>query len=303
MARQLNLRQIEAFKAVIEHGTVSRGAEVLNISQPAMSKLIAHLEADTGLKLFDRLKGRLAPTDRAMRLYEEVGRIFAGIRQVESAVDAIRREDQGRLAIGVIPALSGSFIQQATARFLAAHPNVFCSVDSVSSQWIVDRIIARQLDIGIVGAAIANPYVVIEPLMEHSLVCVMPRGHPLAGKKKIDARDLAGVAFIGLPADTYGGRKADEAFKARKVTPNIVLVADTMPILCEFVAGGTGVSLVHPLVAIGFRERLEIRPFSPKISNAFQLCRSPDSRNASLIDVFTEELRATAEQAFREVSP
>src|SRR4051812_8483162 len=62
MRRHLNLRQIEAFRAVIENGTVSRAAEMLHISQPAMSKLIAHLEADTGLKLFDRVKGRLAPT-------------------------------------------------------------------------------------------------------------------------------------------------------------------------------------------------------------------------------------------------
>ena len=82
MRRHINLRQIEAFKGVIENGTVSRASQLLNISQPAMSKLIAHLEADTGLRLFDRVKGRLAPTEHAMRLYEEVGRIFAGVRQL-----------------------------------------------------------------------------------------------------------------------------------------------------------------------------------------------------------------------------
>src|SRR5437868_1521109 len=137
MPRQINLRQIEAFKAVIENGTVSRAAELLNVSQPAMSKLIAHLEFDTGLKLFDRVKGRLAPTAHAMRLYDEVGRIFAGVRQVENAVDAIRREEQGRLAVGVMPALSGSFIQQATMGFLKHHSKVFCSVHSLTTQWIV----------------------------------------------------------------------------------------------------------------------------------------------------------------------
>ncbi|NOW44951.1 DNA-binding transcriptional LysR family regulator [Novosphingobium sp. SG751A] len=97
MPRQVNLRQIEAFKALIENGTVSRGAEVLNISQPAMSKLISHLEMGTGLKLFDRVKKRLAPTNHAMRLYQEVDRIFAGVRQVESAIDTLRREEQGRI--------------------------------------------------------------------------------------------------------------------------------------------------------------------------------------------------------------
>lgn len=293
--RQLNLRQIEAFKAVVELGTVTRAAEVLNISQPAMSKLIAHLEADTGLKLFDRLKGRLAPTNRGMRLYEEIGRIFAGVRQVESAVDAIRREDQGRLSVGVIPALSGTFIQQVTSRFLAQHPNVFCSVGSVSSQWIVERIITRQLDIGVVGAAIVNPYVVIEPLMRHSMVCVMPRDHELSSRKKVDARDLEGVPFITLPPDTYTGRMANEACQSRGIAPNIVLIADTMPIVCEFVASGLGVSLVHPLVAAGYRERLVILPFDPEIESVFQLCWNSESRNSKLIAAFANDLRSTAE--------
>ena len=99
MARAINLRQIEVFKALIDHGTVSRAAETLNISQPAASKLLMHLESDTGLKLFDRAKGRLAPTTQAMQLYSEIDRIFAGVRQVETAIAVIRREDQGRLAI------------------------------------------------------------------------------------------------------------------------------------------------------------------------------------------------------------
>lgn len=120
MPRPLNLRQIEAFKAVMELGTISRAAETLNISQPAMSKLVAHLEADTGLRLFDRVKGRLAPTEHATRLHEEVGRIFSGVRQVESAIDALRRETQRRLMIGAMPALAGSFIQRATTSFLGA---------------------------------------------------------------------------------------------------------------------------------------------------------------------------------------
>ena len=70
MRRPLNLRQIEAFKAVVENGTVSRAAEVLRISQPGVSKMIAHLEENTELTLFDRPKGRLVVTQRGMRLYE-----------------------------------------------------------------------------------------------------------------------------------------------------------------------------------------------------------------------------------------
>jgi DNA-binding transcriptional LysR family regulator len=299
MPRQLNLRQIEAFKAVIENGTVSRGAELLHISQPAMSKLIAHLEFDTGMKLFDRLKGRLAPTKHAMRLYGEVERIFAGVRQLENAVEAIRREEQERIAVGAMAALAGSFIQRVTTSFLKNHRNVFCSIQSLNSQWVVDGLITRKLDIGLVSARIDNPYVTLEPLMELPLVCIMPLDHPLAAKSQIEPQDLNKVPFVTFQSDTYVGRLIEGMFKAHKVKPQIVLVSNVAPTLCEFVAAGIGVSLVHPLMVTGLEHRLAVSRFDPEIPFHFQLCRSTDSRNARLVEAFAEELRATAAQISR----
>jgi molybdenum-dependent DNA-binding transcriptional regulator ModE len=112
--RRVNLKQIEVFKAVIEHGTVSSAAAALNVSQPAMSKSIAQLEADCEIRLFDRVKGRLAPTEQGMQLYDEIYRIFSGVQQVENAIDALHRQAQGRLLIGVMPGLSGGFVQRVT---------------------------------------------------------------------------------------------------------------------------------------------------------------------------------------------
>ena len=296
MPRQLNLRQIEAFKAVMEHGTVSRGAQMLNISQPAMSKLIAHLEADTGLKLFDRLKGRLAPTENALRLHDEVERIFAGVRQVESAIDAIRREEQGRLMMGVIPALAGSFIQRATTRFLDIRSNVFCSVQPLSSQWIVDRLVARTLDVGLITATIDNPYVVIEPLMEHPLVCIMPLDHPLADRARVNVGDLAGLSFISFNSDSHAGARVHDLLELYNVSVQVALVAGAAPTVCEFVAAGLGISLVHPLMAAGLEDRLAIRPFDPEVLYKFQIARSADSRNARLVDEFVQMLLGTANE-------
>jgi DNA-binding transcriptional LysR family regulator len=299
MRRQLNLRQIEAFKAMIENGTVSRAAEMLHISQPAMSKLIAHLEADTALKLFDRVKGRLAPTERGMRLYEEIDRIFAGVRQVENSVDAIRREEQGRLMVGVMPALSGSFIQQATMGFLQQHPNVYCSIQSRSSQWIADGLVTRKLDVGLVSSRIDNPYIVTEPLMEHPLVCIMPLDHPLAAKSVIQPEHLDGVPFISFDPESFSGQRIAKMFDACKIKANIVLIASVSPTLNEFVMAGLGVSLVHPLMVSGLQQRLAVRRFEPLITFDFQLCRSRESRNAGLVEAFLQQTRATAERISR----
>jgi DNA-binding transcriptional LysR family regulator len=301
MLRRLNLRQIEAFKAVIENGTVSRAAEMLHISQPAMSKLIAHLEEDTALKLFDRVKGRLAPTERGMRLYEEIDRIFAGVRQVENSVDAIRREEQGRLLVGVMPALSGPLIQRATMGFLQKFPNVFCSVHSRSSEWIVDWLVTRKLDIGLVSSRVDNPYIIAEPLMEHPLVCIMPMDHPLTAKSVIEPHDLDNMPFVSFDTESHTGQRVALMLETHKVRLNIALVANVAPTLCEFVAAGLGVSLIHPLLAGGLRDRLAVRRFEPAVPFDFRLCHSRESRNAAFVEAFLQETRATAERISREM--
>jgi DNA-binding transcriptional LysR family regulator len=296
MPRRLTLRQIEAFKAVIENGSISIAAQMVHISQPAMSKLIAHFEEDTDLKLFDRLKGRLAPTECGMRLYEEIDRIFAGVRQVENAADAIRREERSQLVVGVMPALSGSFIQRATTRFLKNRRNVFCSVQSLSSQWIVDWLVTKKLDVGLVEPGLDSPYLVIEPLMEHPLVCIMPLNHPLAAKGRVEPRDLDQIPFVSSNLDNYIGHQVESLLEDYGVKVQIVLVANVAPTLCEFVAAGFGVSLVHPLVISGLEHRLVVRRFEPEILFNFQLCRSADSRNAQLVEAFAQAVRFTAAQ-------
>lgn len=297
MSRHINLRQIEAFKAVIETGTISRAADIMNISQPGMSKIIAHLESDTQLQLFDRSKGRLAPTEQGMRLYHEIEQIFAGVRQVENAVEIIRREEQGQLTIGVMPALSGDFVQRATINFLASRPQVFCSVQTLASPWIVERIAGRKLDVGLIEAGLDHPYLVTEPLMVHPLVCIMPMGHPLAKKRRIEPRDLEDVPFLMPNADSSFGHEIQQMLDAYGVKPRSVVVANAGQTICGFVAGGLGVSLVHPLVVSGMEHRITVRRFDPEISMHFVMCRSTDNRNIKLVEEFAAEIRAVAERA------
>jgi DNA-binding transcriptional LysR family regulator len=294
MRHSLSLRQIEAFKAVMEHGTISRAAEVLHVSQPAMSKMIANLEADAGLLLFDRLKGRLAPTARGMRLYDEIDRIFAGVRQVENAMDAIRREDQGRMAIGVMPALSGSFVQRVTTAFLKRHPQVFCVVETRSSQRIAEWLVTRKLDVGFIMSGLDNPYLVSETLLEMPRVCVMPIGHPLAAKDIIRPPDLDGLPFVSFDPETSAGTPLYAMFAEYRIHPHVVLVATVSQTLCQFVAAGHGVSLIHPLMAKEYGQHLILRPFEPAKLQNFQICYSREGRNTRLVADFVAATREVA---------
>ena len=89
--------------------------------------------------------------------------------------------------------------------------------------------------------------------------------------------------------------------EAHGVKAHVVLVANVAPTLCEFVAAGLGVSLVHPLMVSGLEHRLAVRRFEPEILFNFQLCRAADSRNAQLVEAFVQELRITATQLSRAI--
>lgn len=301
MAQTLNLRQIEAFKAVIEHGTVSQAATVLGVSQPAVSKLLAHLEADSGLHLFDRVRGKLAVTPHGMRLYEEIDRIFTGLRQVEQAVDSIRRDEQRTLFVGVLPALSGSFIRRVTMTFLRHHPDVRVNIQTRGSQFLADWLATRQIDVALVGSRVDNPYIDREPMFRQPLMCALPVNHELTRKRVIRAPDLAGLPFVAFGADSQTHQLVQSAFDRTGIRLNVVLDTNTAPTACEFVAAGLGVSLFHPLFADGFQNRLVLRRFDPEVQFHFQLCTMQASRNAELVEGFVAAAREVAAQVPRDV--
>jgi DNA-binding transcriptional LysR family regulator len=288
------MRQVEAFRAVVEYGTVSAAAQALHISQPAVSKLIAQFEYQSGLNLFERVKGRLAPTPQAMRLYEEVDRIFAGIHQLTRAVDVVKREERGQLIVGVLPALSGHFIQQATMLFLQQHPDVFVSVKVRASMVLADWLATRQIDIGLLNARVDHPDLELEPLLKQSLVCILPSTHKLARKAVLTLTDLDGEPFVAFDSSVEIRRTIDAHFESAGLNPRYVLEATTAPTLCEFVAAGLGLSLVHPRMAGTVAGRVAIRPFEPAVSNHFLLGRSQGSRNARYVDDFIQATHAVA---------
>jgi DNA-binding transcriptional LysR family regulator len=300
MPRAINLRQVAAFRAVIENGTVSAAALALNVTQPAVSTLVSNLEYDTGLRLFDRIKGKLTPTAQGARLYEEVDRVFSGLHQLERAVETVRREEKGRLVVGVLPALSGHFIQQVTMRFLECEPHVFVSLIVRGSPGLADWLVTRQVDVGILNARVEHPYLETEPFLSHPLVCIMPPDHALVRKSVITPADLHEEPFVGFDEGVEIRRMVDEVMTSYGSVPRLVLEATTAPTLCEFVAHGLGLSLIHPLMAGTVQGRVAIRRFEPAIDNHFLLAKAQKARNAGLLELFIQQARRRGGELMRQ---
>lgn len=294
MAERLNLRQIEAFKAVVEAGTVNRAAEILCITQPAVSKLIASLERTVGFALFDRIRGRLVTTTEGMELYEEVYRTFLGIARIGQAAEAIRTHRQGHLVIGVMPALSTGFIQRVLKNFLAGRPEVRVSIHARSSQFIIDALANRQLDLGLIVSPSDHPLLRCEKLGPHNALCILPTGHRLAAADVIRAEDLAGEPFISLGEGTTYRHRMDELFASLGVERQLRIEASSAQTLYGLVAEGLGVALIDPLYLDGRHDRVVTKPFHPAFPLELGLGMPLDGPKTGLVAALAAEIHRAA---------
>ncbi|HEX4943880.1 MAG TPA: LysR substrate-binding domain-containing protein, partial [Usitatibacteraceae bacterium] len=267
----MNLRQIEAFKAVMETGTVTMAAARLHISQPAVSKLLQLFERGARMKLFVRDRGRLSPTPEARLLYDEVERVFQGAGRIRQAAEEIRSLERGSLAVGAMPALSVGFVQEMLARLGTEHPGVVVQVHSRDTPKLVEQLVTHQIELVLSVLPMDHPEIRTESLCRVPLVCILPPGHRLSGRREIRCRDLAGERFASFRHDSAVRRRIDQAFEDAKVIQRIVLEAPMAPTICAFVARGLGVSIVNPLYVGAFAPALVVRPFRPRIESEISM--------------------------------
>ncbi len=279
----LSLRNIEAFKALMEAGTVSQAADILLVSQPAASKMIAAFEHAIPFKVFERERGRLLPTPEARLLYEEIDRVFTGLSEIERFAEDIADQRIGRLNIGVLPALSAGFIQAVIADFMRDRPELRVSMHTRTSLKIIDALATRKIDIGITNNPPDYAGVVSRHLHRAQGVCVMPRGHRLAERTTVTAQDLQDEPFISLTALDGSRQRILSSFDHNNVRPDIRIETPLSSSACGFVAERLGLAIVDPFTPLAFADRLTVRPYEPAVYFDFHVSMPADTAAQSLI--------------------
>lgn len=259
----LTHRHIEVFRAVMIAGSVTRAADLLNTSQPTVSRELARMEQTIGFALFERIAGRLRPTMPALALFEEVRQSYAGLERVASAAARLRAFREGQLSVITLPAFSHSILPDAFLRFHARHPGVSLSVETQESPLLEEWLTAQRYDLGLTEHDAAPAGTRLELLVQVDEVCVLPDGHPLLGRVAIDLNDFDGQAFVSLSASDPYRVQIDEAFAQAGVLPRSIVETPTAVSVCTFVRQGLGLAIVNPLTALDFVGRgLHIRPLT-----------------------------------------
>ncbi|WP_179381711.1 LysR substrate-binding domain-containing protein [Jannaschia marina] len=287
---------MEAFKAFVENGSVSKAADALYVSQPAVSKLLNNFELDIGMELIDRSSNRPVVTERGMRVYEEIDRILSGVDQIGQAIAAIRAKERSQITVGVMPGFPPSLLSRAAQIVRQDHPDISISFIVRSSEFISHGILSRKMDLGIIARELDHPQVQTNLFLDQEMVAVMRPDHALAERDVVDISDLQGQNFISFTSGSVSRQMMDKALEAARIEPDTVLQATTAPNCCAFVADGLGLSVMSPIFAEHSHDRLTFRPFTPTLRVQVQSVRPVDGRERRSTDLVLSALEAARDE-------
>jgi DNA-binding transcriptional LysR family regulator len=262
----LHPRQLEAFQAVMRAGSMTGAAELMRVTQPAVSRLVRELEASLGMTLFQRSGSRIAPTHDAVQLQIEVERHFVGLGRIARAADEIRNARKGTIRVGAIAALSIGILNQVIHDFMAARPEVRIRLHTDTSPNVAQMVAMHQVDVGFTGPVRDAPGVRVQPLPEAAAVCVVPARHPLARRDVVECEDLRGRALVNLAPENPLRQRLDALLLTRGVHYRQVVETSLAASVGALVGLRLGIAVADPFTMHYLpRSGVAVRPFLPRL--------------------------------------
>ena len=294
----INFRQIEAFRATIEFGSATAASEVLFISQPAVSRLLADLEVELGFQLFERRARGLMPTQDAHTLYEEVKLSFVGLERIRQVANGIKEKATGNVRVVALSKYADGFVASIVGQFIKDNPGILVELESSGTAGVVQGIVSQSFDVGIASATVSDALIKTEPLFKTTALVAIHPDDPYQNRKTIKLRDLNGRRMVVLPEDSEYGSVIWKALKSEKVIPIIVGQARTHESLCRMVEAGAGLALVDKTTARDFvSSRVIFRATEPPIYRTVALIMNKRAAPSIAISTFLKTLRKSAQLA------
>jgi DNA-binding transcriptional LysR family regulator len=243
----MELRQIRSFLSIAETLHFGRTAELIHLSQPALSLQIRALEAEVGVRLLERnrRKTTLTPAGRAFR-----DAAIAGVAQLDRAIRNARLAADGKLGllrIGFISTAGSELLPNIIRTFRELNPEVEFSLRNILTAEQIRMLESGTLDIGFLRLPIGG-HTQLEVVTVHRepFVLVVPASHPLAERKKVRLSEVAGQDFV-MYDRTHAPGFHDLVFGILRnagIVPNVRQTAGEMPTLISLVAAGMGISIL-----------------------------------------------------------
>ncbi len=290
----MNIKQLEAFKAIMSTGSTIGAATRMDLSQSAVSRLLSQLEEHLGFALFLRRKGRLMATPEAEELLAEVVGLVDGVQRIQRLADEMRlgRSRKSLLKVGVPTSMAQELLAQIVADFLKRHDDIVVELLTGSYDMIERAVLDRSADLGFVRLPTELAGFDVEPLLQTEGVCVMPADHPLTRHSCIEVQHLRNIPLVMLGRQRALRAELNQVFRAANLTPQVRIEVHSVGAACSFVAQGLGVSIVNGLLASHFLHLpIVTRPFRPALPYTFGLAFRTNEPRAQLVNAFAEHLK------------
>jgi len=262
----MRLRHIEIFHAIYTTGSITNAAKILHVSQPSVSKVLSHAEAQLGFNLFERVKGRLIPTDEAEMMFDEVDKIYQQMRAIKNTAKNIRDSEFGKVSLGVTPALGFNVIPSSVAKFHKEHNGVNFDIHTVHNDSVMQSLLEHTCDLAILFSPKSRPNITSIELSQSELVIVYPKELFPDCPEKLTLKELEQYEFI----DINDSGPLGSLFWARMMEENVflksVIKVQTYFIATKLVEQGAGLCVVDRYTAkSNLSDHMAIASFDPPL--------------------------------------
>ena len=246
----MELRQLEAFAAVMSTGSVTAAGRLLGRSQPAISRLLQELEAEIGYPLFARSGPRVTPTEQGFLLYDDVERALTSLQQIRGRADEIARGQAQPLLVTATSALAAGLVPAALKRIEDRLGAARVQLRSASPERVVHAVLSGAAQLGVTSLPLEHRGLTVHWIAQAPCVVALPEGDPVAQHAVVPVSALAGRRLITM-ANPYRLRRRLDAALSHNVQALGTIETNSSVNALAAVRAGLGVSVLEPVTAYG----------------------------------------------------
>jgi DNA-binding transcriptional LysR family regulator len=259
MPESMLLAHLESFVEVARSGNVSRAAQALFLTQPAVTARLKSLESDLGAELFVRSARGMKLTDAGRAFLPYAQRTLGLVSEGRQVIADLREGATGELVIGAAPAVSTYLLPTILKTFRGTHPNVRLGVRTGHTEEVLEMVLRQEVNIGI-GRPVRHPEVELIPVFEDELLLVVSRRHPFAARTKVRMDELASDRLILFDRASSYHELTSALFREAGVVPASVLELDNVEAAKKMVQQGLGVALLPRMALEAELRSRSLRP-------------------------------------------
>ncbi|MEC1671711.1 MULTISPECIES: LysR family transcriptional regulator [Bacillus] len=236
--------QLEYFQTLARIQHVTKAAETLSITQPALSRSIVRLENYLGVPLFDRQGRSITLNKYGERFLKRVDSIMKEFTEGREEIQSLLQPDQGEVSLGFLHTLGTTIVPNLIGAFKDQYPNVHFQLNQSHSNQLLDKLKSGELDLCLLASFPVESNIMWKPLWKEELFLFLPKHHVLATRQEITLNDIAHEPFVLMKEGFALRVTIDHIFEQVNITPNIVFEGEEAATIAGFVAAGLGVSIL-----------------------------------------------------------